>query len=113
DLISQALTPYNHYSEIVSPFDAESKRDEAFRAKFKDLMLEIIAETQAWAEARPKFENEQASNALAQEMDAINEMERDQGRSSESLPHAPSPSMRRGLVEFVTNVRNALLRLSG
>ncbi|KAI0058216.1 hypothetical protein BV25DRAFT_1919580 [Artomyces pyxidatus] len=107
--IGEPFEAFNPQSSIIDPFEGENRRDEEFRERFKAMMLEIIAESQAWADARPAAENKDASTSLVREMEAVAETEREQGRSPSSF----SEQIRLQLGNFVANIKNALALLGG
>ncbi|KAI0319502.1 hypothetical protein OF83DRAFT_1109764 [Amylostereum chailletii] len=115
EIIQTVFTPFDQQKSIIDPFEAEARKAEEYRQKFRLLMMEIIVETQTWAASRSDSESRKASARLEQEMDAIAATEREQGRSSSPSPSSRTCSelLRLRLVQFVTNIKNALAMLTG
>ncbi|KAI0631092.1 hypothetical protein C8Q77DRAFT_1074956 [Trametes polyzona] len=121
DMLSQTFAPFDHHSKVVAPFDDETKRDAEFIEKLNTMLLELILEFHAWSAARPMYESDKTADTLEQEVKALREAEKDQGRSL--LSSTPSPctmpapgfveQTRQRLNDFITRIKLALAALTG
>ncbi|TBU25632.1 hypothetical protein BD311DRAFT_727575 [Dichomitus squalens] len=120
DILSETFPPYDDQTELVTPFDNETKRDTEFLEKLNSMLLELIIEFHAWSSARPIHESDKMADVLEKEIKGLRNIESEQGTSF--APAHPSilfasPSVvektRRRLYEFITRIKLALAALTG
>ena len=107
DVISDTFTIFDHHGAITVPFETETDRDAEFEkreymhllrdhvclnllSELGNMLIELILEFHAWAAARPSHESVNTAEALEKGINAIIQAEKEQGRSSLSLPRSQS-----------------------
>ncbi|KAG6830284.1 hypothetical protein H0H87_008582 [Tephrocybe sp. NHM501043] len=98
DIIGQTFPPFDHHTNIVSPFNEELNRDSAFEKELGLMLLNALLETHAWAAARPKHESSLAAQNIEKKIVSVMETEKEQGMSEYLSPLRLSSSLCAGIV---------------
>ncbi|KAF5379099.1 hypothetical protein D9615_005893 [Tricholomella constricta] len=119
DIIGETFPPFDHKTNIVTPFNNEMGRDVVFEQELSSMLLNAILETHAWASTRPKHESSLAAQNIEQKIVSVMETEKEQGmslsrpRSSSTLYAGIVDKTRQQLNHFVTQIKTALAALTG